>query len=161
MGTISVVSAGTGALVGEPIQPSAARLLSGVGADVEAFEARELTAELVESADLVLGLTRRHRSAVAQLSPKSMPRLFTLREFARLARSAAEQGWHGPEEPAPRVASLADAARAQRGVLPATEADDNVPDPYGGPDEAYEHAFRVIEPAVRDLARLLAPDDRD
>lgn len=152
-----MVSAGTGALVGEPIQPSAARLLSGVGADVAAFEAQDVTTALVQTADLVLAMTRRHRSIVAQLAPKSLPRLFTLRELVRLARSAAEGGWDGPSRPVPRLLSLVEAARGQRGIAPATEADDDVPDPYGGPDAGYELAFALIESAVSDLARPIAP----
>jgi protein-tyrosine phosphatase len=156
---IAVASAGVGALVGEPIQPYAARLVAAAGGDVSAFEAQDLTSDLVDGADLVLAMTRMHRGAVAQHAPKALPRLFTLREFARLGRAAVDDGWHGPKRPAPRLRSLVEAARAQRGLVMATELDDDVPDPYMRDESVYEAAFALIDAAVTDVARLVVPGD--
>jgi protein-tyrosine phosphatase len=61
-----------------------ARLLRGNGAEVETFAAHRLTANLVREADLVLTLTRLHRSTVVDLWPAAVRRTFTLRELARL-----------------------------------------------------------------------------
>jgi protein-tyrosine phosphatase len=156
-----VLSAGTGALVGHPIQPFAAKLLADAGVDAGEFAARAIDRELIDGADLVLAMTRGHRGAVAQLAPKALPRLFTLREFARLAAVAANDGWKGQSGPSTRLRSLVEAARGQRGIVPASQADDDVPDPYGGPEAVYELAFALIDPAVSELARLIAPHDGD
>src|SRR3954469_24557304 len=129
---MSVISAGTGSLVGYPIQPDAARLLSQVGALTDDFAAQDLTGGLIESADLVLAMTRAHRSGVAREAPRALPRLFTLREFVRLATLAAKAGWREQGDPVTRLKSLVPAARDQRGMAFATEVDDDVPDPYGG-----------------------------
>jgi protein-tyrosine phosphatase len=152
-----VLSAGTGAMVGHPIQTYAAQLLAESGASVDEFAAQDVTRELVEDSDLVLAMTRAHRSAVARDAPRVLPRLFTLREFARLASAAANDGWDGPSRPAPRLRALVEAARGQRGIVPASEADDDVPDPYGGPAAVYELAFALIEAAVSELARMIVP----
>ena len=59
--------------------------LAGYDVDGAAFAARELVAEHVVGADLVLGATREHRAAAVVLHPRAAARTFTLREFARLA----------------------------------------------------------------------------
>src|SRR3954451_19335205 len=106
-------------------------------------------------------MTRAHRSAVAREAPRVLPRLFTLREFVRLASSEAEAGWCEGGGPVTRLKSLVPAARDQRGMAFASEADDDVPDPYGGPEAGYASAFALIDPAVTELARLLASGDGD
>ena len=58
---VHVSSAGTGALVGEPITPPMAQLVAGAGGDVERFSARQLTASIVRGADLVITMTSAHR----------------------------------------------------------------------------------------------------
>src|SRR5579885_3058612 len=80
----AVTSAGTGALVGEAIYPDAATLLTAAGVDVAGFAARSLARPMAESANLVLAMTREHRAAVARVAPRVLPKLFTLREFARV-----------------------------------------------------------------------------
>lgn len=151
-----VTSAGTGALVGEPIQEHAAALLGGAGVDASAFAARQLTDAQIEQADLVLAATRRHRAECATLVPAVVPRLFTLREFARLATAAA-----------PEVAAVTSAeTRAQRLVLAASghrgavrgqwPADDDVRDPYGGPASGYVEAFESTVKACVDIASALS-----
>jgi len=151
-----VGSAGTGALVDYPIQEHAAELLTRQGIDVSGFAARQLDAELVADADLVLGLTREHRAAAATAAPSIIRRLFTLREFARLAEAGAAEV--RPEQPpVERARALAQAATAQRGIVrPEKPGDDDVPDPYGGPADAYRLAFTLIEASVRVVAELIA-----
>lgn len=153
--SVLVESAGTGALVGEPIQAHAAALLVRAGADPQAFSGRDVTAELVRDADLVLAMTRRHRAQVATLQPAGTPRLFTLREFARLAHG---DGDNAPPsgELATRFAALVETARARRGLhTPTDPADDDVPDPYGGPASAYDVPFRLISEALDAIVSAL------
>src|SRR6476619_730650 len=62
--TVGVSSAGTHALVGQPIAQPMARLLRDNGIEAQAFTARRLTETLVKDADLVLTLTRAQRGFV-------------------------------------------------------------------------------------------------
>jgi len=151
-----VSSAGTGALVDYPIQEHAAALLAEQGVDVDEFYARQLDAELLEHADLLLAMTREHRAAAATEAPATIRRLFTLREFARLASAAGELDPSLP--PVERARALVEAAAGQRGMVrPGQPADDDVPDPYGRPADAYRLPFALIGEAVEVIADLMAP----
>src|SRR4051812_30381195 len=153
----SVASAGTGALVDYPIQEHAAALLAEQGIEVADFAPRQLDSELLEGPDLLLGMTREHRAAAATAAPEAIRRLFTLREFARLA--AAGAGELDPAlPPVERAQALVRAAAGQRGqVRPGQPADDDVPDPYGRPADAYRLPFALIGEAVEVIADLLVP----
>lgn len=142
-----VRSAGSMAMHGQPIDPSAAGLLGPLEATAAGFTATQLTADLVARQDAVLTMTREHRSAVLRTSPSALRRTFSLREFARLLdtvdptrlpRARAER-WRQllPELAANRTsARLPDAAQ------------DDVVDPYGQGPEAFRRMASQIAPAV-------------
>ena len=154
--SFDVTSAGVGALVDEPIQPHAAALLAGRGVDVEGFFARQLDTDLLAGSDLLLGMTREHRAAAATQSPQVVPRLFTLREFARLAAAGADQVG-ADADPVERARQLVKAAAGMRGLArPGKPAEDDVPDPYGRPADAYRLPFALIAEAVDTVADLVA-----
>src|SRR3954465_3555526 len=85
-GVLRLVSAGTRAVVDAAMHPDSALVLRGYGAEPGDFRARQLTQEIVESADLTLTMTRGHRKDVLGLAPRSMARTFTVREAADLLR---------------------------------------------------------------------------
>lgn len=136
-----VHSAGTHGLTGYPIEPGAARRLATMGIDCDAFRARRLTVEMVNAADLVLTATRQHRDAVASLVPDALAKTFTMKEFARLTDGADERG----------RALVAAAHERRTGPRP----DDDVADPYGAGDAAYERAAEDIVAALRGPLHLL------
>ncbi|HET6908641.1 MAG TPA: low molecular weight phosphotyrosine protein phosphatase [Mycobacteriales bacterium] len=154
--TFDVASAGTAALVGEPIQQHAAALLGRAGADTSDFAARLLTEQQLDQADLVLAATRRHRAECATLLPAVVPRLFTLREFARLAKAARPE-LVGIESVDERARKLVVAAVGQRGVVRAPRpSEDDVRDPYGGPASGYLEPFAATAAACADVAAALS-----
>lgn len=127
---ISVSSAGTGALIGSPIDPESAERIRAVGGNPEGFAARQITREIVASADLVIGATREHLSAVVPLHPRALRYAFALHDLGDLlsglteAEIAAARGDN-------RVARVASAAIAQRGIVnPRLPADSAIVDPY-------------------------------
>lgn len=127
----AVSSAGTGALVGSPVDAPVAALLAEAGVATEGFASRQLTAAMVREAGLVVALTREHRAAVVKLVPGALRSTFTLRELGRLLSVADLAGL--PEDPAERLAELAARARAARalpGGRATVPADDDVVDPY-------------------------------
>jgi protein-tyrosine phosphatase len=153
---VSVASAGTRALVGEPIDPAVAALVEAAGADVSHFVARQLTAEEVRSADLVLVMTRQHRSAVVALEPAAVRRTFLLLELSALAEAVAAEGWplDVGEEPAVRLAALPRLTPAYRGRVD-FPVDLQVVDPYRRSAHVYAEAGAVIRTAVDRLVRAL------
>ncbi|WP_324649997.1 low molecular weight phosphatase family protein [Georgenia sp. H159] len=154
---ITVHSAGTGALVGEPIQPPMVRLLEQYGVPADGFAARRVTEPIVAGADLILTATRQHRADVVDDVPAAVRRTFTVREFARLASAvdpAELDAAAGPDaRPAERLAALLPLASREREQVPA-ELDDIV-DPYRRSDEVYEESFSQLIEAVRTIAQVV------
>jgi protein-tyrosine phosphatase len=150
---VQVTSAGTHALAGHPMDPSALAVLGDLGvAGGTDFRARQLTAEHVESAELVVVATREHRAFVVDLVPAAVRRTFTLRELDRLVR-AVDPAAVPAGTPRERGVALADAAATMRGRAGfAKPGDDDLADPYRRP--AAEFA-RTGEAITRALARPL------
>lgn len=142
--------------MGYPISEPMARLLRSNGVDEQEFAARGLTERLVKEADLVLALTRAQRSLTVELSPPSVRRTFTVREFARLLEeidaSALPQG-----TPAERLHAAMPLAVARRGLRRASAEDDDVIDPFRLSDEVYATSFMEITAAVRMIVAVLLP----
>lgn len=150
-GQFIVESAGTGALVGNPIDPQVAGFIRELGGDAENFSARQLTPEILEGQDLVLALTREHRSRVVEMSPAMLRKTFTLREFARLSPGVILD----PSLDGARFwrALVPKALRCRRSHSGAPE-DDDVIDPYGRAIETYRTMARELTPAIEAISRL-------
>jgi protein-tyrosine phosphatase len=109
----SASSAGTHALTGYPIEPSAARVLQELGGDTSRFAARQLKPTIAADADLVLTMTKAHREAVLDLVPQQLHKTFTLPEAAQLvsqcnARNVAELADFRPRLPADGQLEISD-----------------------------------------------------
>lgn len=83
-GVFHVQSAGTHAMVGHPIEESAAERLVSSGGEASDFGARQLSEGILAEVDVVLAMTEEHRTAVASMSPRMLKRAFTIREFAAI-----------------------------------------------------------------------------
>jgi protein-tyrosine phosphatase len=157
---VEVSSAGTGALVGEAMTAQTRALVDRLGAESGAHTARALAEDLVERADLVLALTRRHRSAVVTLHPRATRRTFTLREAARLA-ALVEPGELPDAPPAERLRALVPLLGAKRGLVAVDDpAVDDVADPFRRSDEVYEQMAAELAPAVTVLLDVVTPHHR-
>ena len=151
---VRVASAGVGAVVGAPMSEPMAALLREAGVSPDGFVARQLTEPMLQDADLILALTREHRSRIVGLHPRAVRRTFTVRELARLS------GWVDPAAlPAgtvgERLAALQPLAAAQRGMHAGPPDEDDVVDPYGGNDALYRRSFDELRPAVTQIARIV------
>lgn len=74
----SIQSAGIGALVGKPVDPNAAALLDEAGLPHQGHQARQLTPELAQWADLILVMEQGHISAVTAIAPFARGKTFLL-----------------------------------------------------------------------------------
>src|SRR5437870_5209371 len=73
---IAVGSAGVSGWEDSPPTPETAEALREYGLDVSGHRARRLDEAMVESADLVVGLSGEHRDAAARLAPQGADRTF-------------------------------------------------------------------------------------
>lgn len=159
---VVVESAGTR---GRPaaMTPDAKRLAEMHGAlpgDAEEHRARYLTERMLASQDLILGMAREHRRAIAELVPAKVQVTFTVRELARLAQAADPLDLEA-------VAQGPDAKTRLRGILrhlsslrgrvspPRDAADDDVVDPFGRSWNTYQLSAAQLVPAVDEVARLV------
>lgn len=151
---VEVRGAGTHAVVGAGVDPPMAAYLRGRGLDVDDFAARQLTPALIGNADLVLALTRQHRSRILDLAPAAVRRTYTVREFARIL-SSLEVVPDG-DTPAERLAAVLPLVAAGRSLAPrVAPAEDDIDDPYGMGSDAYRRAQSEIQAAVDAIAARL------
>ena len=80
-GSYRVLSAGVGAVNGQPASDHAVRALAQLGLDISQHRSRHLTAELVSQADYIFGMTHSHVDAIMLLYPQAAEKTFLLREF--------------------------------------------------------------------------------
>jgi protein-tyrosine phosphatase len=152
-----VESAGTWGHSGSPMEPHALSTLASYGIDGADFRARELVAEHVVGADLVLGATREHRAAAVVLHPRAASRTFTLREFARLV-SAVEPAQLTADDVVERARALVRAAAGRRGLVPPdSPSDDDLVDPYQGPERGFAACGELVTSTLQRPLDLIAP----
>ena len=159
---VEIMSAGTEALVGEPMTAQAAAIARRLGAsvaDVSEHRARQLEPWMLREVDLVLALARSHRREILDLEPSTTRRTFTVREFAHISRSESGivHGGAGTDGSDERLRSGIARAAAFRGVVPpfARVEDADVVDPYRRSDAVYEESAAQIESAVDEVGRFL------
>jgi protein-tyrosine phosphatase len=152
---VSVGSAGTSALVGRPVDPPMADLLAAAGVASGPFAARQVRADLLRDAALVLTMTREHRAAAVATAPAVVRRTFLLTEAADIAEAVASAGWPAGLAPgaAARLAALPSLAGPHR--MPGGSGDD-VPDPHGRSAADYAAGFALIADAVDRLVRAVS-----
>ncbi|MDQ0767854.1 protein-tyrosine phosphatase [Pseudarthrobacter defluvii] len=183
-GGFHVSSAGTRALVGEPMQPISADIVRTFGGDPDGFAARQLTPRILRGVDLVLTMTSGHRGEVLQLDASLLKRTFTIRELARMLDVLDRRAADAPGQPAAVAPSagggtnapdddsrLAANAGLWRGLparaagvrhlsLPADPTDNDIVDPYRRAPEVYREMEDQLAPAIVSIlrhARLNAP----
>ncbi|HWY87346.1 MAG TPA: low molecular weight protein arginine phosphatase, partial [Gemmataceae bacterium] len=76
-----VLSAGLGALEGQPPSPYAVQAVKELGIDISGQRSRMLTPDLVQAADYIFGMTHSHIDTVMMLYPLAAEKTFLLREF--------------------------------------------------------------------------------
>jgi protein-tyrosine phosphatase len=138
-------SAGTRALVGDPIHPPMAAMLDELDVTHEGA-ARQVTASILGNADLVLTMTREIRSQVVELAPAKVRRTFTLAEFAAIV-GAGRRPQRAPRKRSELLELIA-AATAQRSAVAQRGADLDIADPYRRGAADYTRAFGEIRACV-------------
>jgi glycine hydroxymethyltransferase len=80
-GEFRTLSAGLGAMNDQPPTSHSVQAMRELGADISAHRSRALTAELVQQADYIFGMTHSHVDTIVLLYPQAADKTFLLREF--------------------------------------------------------------------------------
>jgi RpiB/LacA/LacB family sugar-phosphate isomerase len=80
-GHYRVLSAGLGAMDGQPPSTYAVQAVKELGIDISNQRSRMLTPEMVQQADYIFGMTHSHVDTVTLLYPHAAEKAFLLREF--------------------------------------------------------------------------------
>ena len=143
---INVMSAGTAALTGSNMDPEIMQRLALTGADAGGFSATQLTESLINEADLILCVTRQHRSQVVQMTPRALRRTYALADFSDLATPLVGIDLPNQDENAPFLRAVSAAAeQARASVQPRTRAQTDIVDPFRQPKKFFEHMFAQVD----------------
>lgn len=166
---VHVESAGTQALVGKGMTEQSQAIASSLGvAHPETHASRQVTEDILDQANLIFAMSREHRRAIVELNPRVSKRVFTIREFARLAQGTSAADLAAEFAPGPfgggvdtstigRLKTAVAAASASRGMVPppADPELDDVIDPYRQSQDVYNRSARELKPAVDATVQFL------
>ena len=140
---------------GTAVPEEVLEVMAPYGIDLRAHRSRRLTQPLLEGADLVLGMSRRHVQEAVLLDPPSWPQAFKLKELVRRGEAS------GPRRPDQGLRSWIDDAHGHRtrSTLANYSDTDDVEDPYGGPIAGYRSVADELAVLTRQLAGFLWPED--
>lgn len=158
-GAFEVSSVGTGALIGQGVDPGSASILAARGVAHDTFEARQITEQLLDGVDVVLPLTIEHRKTVLSYAPRLLKRCYTIKEMARLITTADERRpWEerlaGAATPEERWARIPMELARERGLSRVAEGQDDVADPYRLEQSAFDAMAVDIDAAVETIVAL-------
>jgi len=157
---VSVASAGTRALVGDSMDPHVQRQLEALGVTATDHVARQVTADLIESADLVITAERDQRSTVVGLVPAAVRRTFTLKELAALGERVGRNRLGGTGvDAATRLRELVRQAPLERAArVIGRGSDDDLQDLTRRSDRAARRLVADLTASVTVLLQLLEPE---
>ena len=122
------------------------------GLDLDAHRSRALSADLIDAAYLVLGMTRQHVWSVANYAPDAVERAFLVGELIRLGTAA---GSRFVDEPLRAWATRVAALRADPRVP--GQPQDEVADPAGESLDVYRATAARLDADLDRLVALLVP----
>lgn len=147
----NVRSAGVFASSGQPAAESASKVLSSKGIEMN-HRSTLLSEELIDWADVVLTMTEGHKSFVLQRFPKSIEKVYMLKEYAddnketkgvlaRLDACYAELETERALKHENEVERVEKEIRRLEATLPSYD----ISDPYGGSLNDYQAVYEEIE----------------
>ena len=149
-----VLSAGL-LVEGRPASDHGVTAMRRRGIDIVDHRSQRVTRELVEQADLVIAMERRHVREVAVLQPDAFARTFTLPE---LARRAEVGGPRSSDESVQEWLEWIGAGRRPSDML-SESPDDEVADPIGRSAREYEKTAVELEHLVGVVVDHLIPQE--
>lgn len=149
---VTVESAGT---LGTTLEVPAGLLKEAAefGLDLAEHVPRMIEADMIDRADLIIGMTRAHVREVVLADPPSFAKTFTLREIVRRGR---EKGSRPPGQPLNGWLEQIGAGRRHFDLMGDSPVDD-IPDPLGGSPEVFRLMLMELAALTQVLHSLLWP----
>jgi protein-tyrosine phosphatase len=135
---------------GDPPRPEVVSIMAVYGIAIASHRSRIACIADLADAALVLAMTREHLRYAVVTEPGAWPRTFTLRE---LVRRGTQIGPRRPGEPLSGWLARAHAGRDRASLL-GDRAEDDVPDPAGGPPRAFADTASLLDRLVADMVEL-------
>jgi len=139
---------------GVPASPGSVRAMARRGLVLDAHLSHQQTPSDVADADLVLCMARSHAREAVVAHPAAWSRTFTLKELVRRGEST---GARRPGQTLADWLAVLGEGRQRASLLSEDPADD-VADPMGQPDRAYEATAEELEDLVERAVALAFPD---
>jgi len=136
---------------GRPVTDDGLAVMADRGIDTSGHRSRRITPELIDAADLVVGMERAHVREAVALVPGALARAFTLKE---IVRRGEESGGRATDEPLGAWLARVGVGRRPSDLLGDSDADD-VADPIGGPRRSYQRTAEELDDLTARLARLI------
>ena len=135
------------------ILPPVVTALAAYGIDASRHRSTQMTAEALETSDLVVGLARTHSREAVLLAPDAWPRIFTLKELVAKGERAT------PRAPSQTMAQWLEVLHVgrRRTDLVGERLEEDVIDPMGGPPSGFARTAREIDQLIDRLVSLLWP----
>jgi protein-tyrosine phosphatase len=127
------------------------QVMAARGVDTSGHLSRHMTRDMLDAADLVVGMAREHVREAVLLHPDAWPRSFTLKE---LVRRGEEAGPRSADQPLLEWLDKVQAGRSRSDLL-GVSLDDDVADPIGQRRPVYEKTADELDDLTRRLAALL------
>lgn len=151
-----VASAGTAGWEGGTATGEAVAAAAELGVDIAGHRARELRAEHLRAADLVIAMAEEHVEAAVELEPSVADRVFTLKELVRLLEAIPDLGVGATPRETLR-ARVRQAHELRRRGGPRNLLDTDVVDPLGQGLEVYRAVAWELREWCTRLVDALAP----
>ncbi|XBH22174.1 low molecular weight phosphatase family protein [Jonesiaceae bacterium BS-20] len=161
---VRVASMGTRAIVGAGMPPHSLAIAHRYGVQSpEDHVSTQMTAGELQTGDLILAMSREHARLVAEMNPRISTKIFTVREFARLADATTDTDLMmefkavRPDSAVTKLRTGVTCVGLGRGTTqsPADPALDDVVDPYGHGQGVYERSANELIPAVNSTVSIL------
>ena len=140
---------------GSPATDDAVQVMADRGLDLRAHRSRRIDAELIDDADLIIGMTREHVREIAVVDTEALHRAFTLKELVRAGMAM------GPRHHDQSIAAWlrrAGHGRKRESLLGVGHDDAyDVEDPVGRPRADYEVTADELDSLLARLVALLWP----
>jgi protein-tyrosine-phosphatase len=134
------------------VTDDARTVMGEYGLVVDGHGKQELTPDIVDATDLVLGMTRNHVAYTVRRFPEARERTFMVGELVRVGRDVgARRAGEGVRDWTARV-SAARAADSVHG-----RSTDEVDDPAGEPIEVYRRTATLLDRSSSAIVELLTP----
>lgn len=161
---VKVASVGTQAAAGSGMPEHSLDIARRYGVKApEQHVSRQMTEQELASGDLILAMDRTHRRLIAEMNPRVATKIFTIREFARLADATTDADLEmefqvvRPTTTVERLRTAVVSVGLGRGMTPPLEDPslDDVVDPYGHGLDVFEISAQQLVPALNSTHLVL------